>query len=54
MKVTPKNPKPVLRGPAVLVLHEKHGDLFFHVPDEEALFKVALDIVEKRLLGAGI
>ena len=45
----PARPAPLIGRPSLLVLHEKHGDLYFHVPDEEALFKVALDIVAKRL-----
>lgn len=32
-----------------MVLHEKHGELHFHIPDEATLFRVALDIVAKRL-----
>jgi hypothetical protein len=48
-KPEPRKPRPAIEEPSLLVLHEKHGDLYFHVPNEAALFKVALDIVEKRL-----
>lgn len=41
--------RPIVEEPMVLILHEKHGELHFHVPDESALFKIALDIVDKRL-----
>lgn len=47
MKARP--PCPDLTEPSVLVLKEKHDDLYFHVPDEATLHKVALDILTKRL-----
>lgn len=34
--------------PALLVLHEKHGTIYFHVPDVETLKSVALKIVTER------
>lgn len=40
--------RPIVTEPMLLILHEKHGNLYFSIPDEETLFKVALDIVAKR------
>lgn len=48
-KPVPRQPRPIVEEPMVLILHEKHGELHFHVPDETALFKFSLDIVTKRL-----
>jgi hypothetical protein len=45
----PRPVRPIVEEPVVLILHEKHGGLHFHIPDEPTLFKVALDIVIKRL-----
>lgn len=46
----PQRPRrPVVEEPSLLICHEKHGDLHFHVPDEDAVFHTALDIVTKRL-----
>ena len=42
-------PRPAVEGPSVLVLHEKHGNQYFNVPDEPALFKAALEILKARL-----
>lgn len=39
----------LVRKPSVLVAHEKHGDSYFHVPDDEALGRVALHILKERL-----
>jgi len=44
-----RTPRPDVEEPCVLVLHEKHGTLHFHIPDEPTLHKVALDILTKRL-----
>jgi hypothetical protein len=44
----PRPQRPIIEEPKLLVLHEKHGELYFHIPDEPTLFKVALDIVTKR------
>jgi hypothetical protein len=42
-------PRPDVDKPCVLVLHEKHGTLHFHIHDEPTLHKVALDVLTKRL-----
>ena len=44
-----KAPRPIVEEPMLLVLHEKHGELHFHIPDEATLFEVSLDILKKRL-----
>ncbi len=37
-------------GPdAILVLHEKHGDIYFAIPTVEVLYEVALNVVKGRL-----
>jgi len=42
------NKKP-FEGPKLLVCHEKqHGEVYFHIPDEETLHKVALIILNGR------
>jgi len=41
------NKKP-FEGPKLLVCHEKHGEGYFHIPDEETLHKVALSILTGR------
>lgn len=40
--------KPVIDRPSVLVLHEKYGEIYFFVPNEETLFSTALEIVKAR------
>lgn len=35
--------------PSVLVEHGKHGESYHHVPDDEALEKVALHILKERM-----
>jgi hypothetical protein len=42
-------PRPLVAEPSVLVLHEKHGEVYFHVPDEESLLRAALLVVKGRL-----
>lgn len=44
----PRALRPLVTEPSLLVLHEKHGDIYFHIPDEARLLVVALDILEKR------
>jgi hypothetical protein len=41
--------RPTVRGPSVVICHEKHGDLYFYVEDDVELFGVALSIVRGRL-----
>lgn len=48
-KPQPRPRRPVIEEPSLIICHEKHGDIYFHVKDEEAVFRVALDIVTKRL-----
>jgi hypothetical protein len=42
-------PRPILSKPSVLICHEKHGEVYFLVNDDEDLFRVALSIVRGRL-----
>lgn len=44
----PYHLRPQVTRPSVLVLHEKHGKQYFYVPDEEALFKAALEVLKAR------
>lgn len=50
MKVKPqkRTPRPFVERPIVLVLHEKHGNQYFYIPDEEALFRAALEVLTSR------
>ncbi len=41
-------PRPAVEEPSLLVCHEKHGNAYFYVPDEAALFEAALKILEGR------
>lgn len=41
-------PRPVISEPSVLVCHEKHGERYFLVNDDEDLFRVALSILKGR------
>jgi len=40
--------RPIIREPHVLVFKEKHGDRYFHVPDDAALFAAALSVLTER------
>lgn len=40
--------RPVIDKPSLLVLNEKHGDRYFHVEDDAALFRAALTVVLQR------
>lgn len=39
---------PIVNQPMLLVFNEKHGDRYFNVPNDEALFAAALKIVTER------
>ncbi len=39
---------PIVEEPSVLVLQEKHGDRYFYVASDKALFTTALAIVKER------
>jgi hypothetical protein len=41
--------RPDVTRPCLLVLNEKHGRIYFHIPDEKTLHKVALDILMERV-----
>lgn len=41
--------RPLIDRPSVLVCHEKHGDLYYHVPNDQALCRAALSILRERL-----
>lgn len=40
--------RPLVPEPRLLVLEEKHGKRYFHVPNEAALFKLALGLLKER------
>jgi len=40
--------KTIIREPQVLVFNEKHGERYFHVPNDETLFAVALHVLTER------
>lgn len=46
-KVRPK--RPAVESPSVLICHEKHGERYYFVVNDEELFKAALSIVRGRL-----
>lgn len=46
--VARRAPRPLVPEPRLLVLAEKHGKRFFHIPDEATLFKFALSILKER------
>jgi len=39
---------PLIKQPMLLVFKEKHGERYFYIPDDKALFAVALKIVSER------
>ncbi len=43
-------PRPIVGSRSVLVLHEKHGNQYFVVDDDEGLFAAALTILRRRLM----
>jgi len=40
--------RPIITKPQLLVFKEKHGERYFHVPDDAALFKAALKVLSER------
>jgi len=38
----------IVSQPCVLVFKEKHGDRYFHVPNDETLFAAALHVLKER------
>ena len=38
----------IVKTPSVLIVSEKHERYYFHIPDDDALFRVALDILKER------
>lgn len=51
LKPRPQNrpPRPIIESPSLLVCHEKHGEVYFVVQNDEDIFRVALSIVRGRL-----
>jgi hypothetical protein len=41
--------RPIVSKPQLLVLHEKHGNLYFHIKNDKVLFAIALDVLTNRL-----
>lgn len=41
--------RPIIDRPSVLVCHEKHGQLYYHAPNDAALCRAALSILRMRL-----
>lgn len=45
---TTRPPRRYVTAAAVLVLREKHDNRYFHIPSDEVLFEIALQIVKER------
>lgn len=44
----PKVPRPIVSVPSLLVFKEKHGERYFHVADDDAVYRVALHVLIGR------